>query len=37
MADNARLNQNHLRFDDPDLTKSGVSIAKVMSTMGNRK
>ena len=37
MADNARLNQNGLRFDDPDLTKSGVSIAKVMSTMGNRK
>ena len=36
-ADNARANQNGLRFDDPDLTKSGVGIAKVISTMGKRK
>lgn len=36
-ADNARANQNHLRFDDPELTKSGVGIAKVISTMGKRK
>ena len=33
----ARLNQSHLRFDDPELTKSGVGIAKVISTMGKRK
>jgi len=36
-AENARLNQRKLRFDNADLTKSGVEIAKVLNAIGQRK
>lgn len=36
-ADHARLNQSHLRFTDPELTKSGVGIAKLKTAVGKRK
>lgn len=37
LATNARLNQMHLRFDDAQLTQTGVAIAKVATAMGKRK
>ena len=36
-AENARLNQNHLRYAEPDLTETGILIAKVLTAVGDRK
>ena len=36
-ATNARLNQNGLRFDDPELTKTGVNIAEIKTLAGRRR
>jgi hypothetical protein len=33
----ARLNQNHLIFDNPDLTKTGLIIADIYGKIGERK
>ena len=36
-AENARLNQNHLRFNDAELTKTGINIARVRTAIGKAK
>lgn len=36
-AENARLNQNHLRAKDPELTKTGILIAKLMTAAGTKE
>lgn len=36
-AEHARLNQNHLRFADPELTKTGVTVAKILTAAGTKK
>lgn len=33
----ARLNQNHLIFDDPDLTRTGIILADLYGKIGERK
>ena len=30
----SRLNQNHLIYDDPEVTKSGIAIAEVLTKIG---
>ena len=37
MATNARLNQNSLRFDDPELTNAGINVAEIMTAVGRAK
>lgn len=34
---NARINQNHLRYNDADLTMTGINIAKVITKIGEMK
>lgn len=34
---NARMNQSGLRFDDPDSTKAAVTVAKLLSAIGEAK
>lgn len=34
---NARLNQMHLRYDDPQATQAGIAIAKIATAIGKRK
>jgi hypothetical protein len=36
-AEHARLNQNHLRFKDPELTKTGITVAKILTAAGTKK
>lgn len=36
-AEHVRLNQNHLRFKDPELTKTGVTVAKILTAAGSKK
>ena len=36
-AEHARLNQNHLRFKDPELTKTGITVAKILTAAGSKK
>ena len=36
-AEHIRLNQNHLRYTEPELTETGLLIAKVMTAAGKRK
>jgi hypothetical protein len=36
-AEHARLNQNHLRFANPELTKTGVTVAKILTAAGTKK
>lgn len=36
-AANARLNQNHLRHDDKELTETGVAVAELMTAIHKRK
>lgn len=35
-AVHARMNQSHLKFDDPELTRAGAEIAKVKTRVGKR-
>jgi len=35
--ENARINQNHLRATDKEMTKAGVNIAKIFVAIGRRK
>lgn len=35
-ATNARMSQNHLRFDDPELTDTGVNVAEMLTEVGRR-
>ncbi len=37
LATNARLNQMHLRYDDPQATQAGIAIAKIATAIGKRK
>jgi hypothetical protein len=36
-AENAKLNQQHLRYEEPELTETGLLIAKVLTAAGERK
>lgn len=36
-ATNARLNQNHLRYNDKDLTAAGVAVAELMTSINKSK
>lgn len=36
-AEHIRLNQSHLRYTEPELTETGLLIAKVLTAVGNRK
>ena len=36
-AENAQLNRRHLRFEDPELTESGVLVAKILALSVERK
>lgn len=36
-ATNARLNQNHLRYGNKDLTEAGIAVAELITSMHNRK
>ena len=36
-AENAQLNRRHLRFEDPELTESGVLVAKILAMSVERK
>lgn len=36
-AENAQLNRRHLRFEDPELTESGVLVAKILALSTERK
>lgn len=36
-AVHARLNQSHLRYSNPELTKTGIGIAEVLSKIGEVK
>ena len=36
-AEHARLNQSHLRFEDPELTKTGIMVARLLNAAGKKK
>ena len=36
-AEHVRLNQNHLRFADPELTKTGITVAKILTAAGSKE
>jgi hypothetical protein len=36
-AEHARLNQHHLRFKNPELTKTGITVAKILVAAGSKK
>lgn len=36
-AEHARLNQGHLRKEDPDLTEAGILIAKIRTSIGEAR
>lgn len=37
LAENCRMNQSHMRFSDPDLTKTGIMVAKLSNAAGKKK
>ncbi len=36
-AENARLNQQHLRYEEPELTETGLLIARVLTAAGQKR
>ena len=37
LAENCRMNQSHMRFSDPELTKTGIMVAKLSNAAGKKK
>ena len=37
LAENCRMNQSHMRFTDPELTKTGIMVAKLSNAAGKKK
>ena len=37
LAENCRMNQSHMRFSDPELTKIGIMVAKLSNAAGKKK
>lgn len=37
LAENCRMNQSHMRFSDPELTKTGIMVARLANAAGKKK